>query len=391
MKRMKNPFKATLGATPPVLVGRDDVLSDFEAALFDGPGAHERISVVTGARGIGKTVLLNAFEDLARQQGWRVFSETATAGFPVRLRDSMFRELQSFAIDGLRPKLTSLKFGSVGIGLDHELRHQPELRLREIWTKLLDAQSELDARTGQDPVGVLITLDEMHHLHRAEVIDFVVAVQHLIREEREIAVVMAGIPPAVKPLLASNDDQNPITFLRRANRLQLGSIRDDEVARGLADPVEDAGASWDEGALEFAVGACGGYPFMIQLVGQWSFHFMAEGRITLKSAEKGAAKARRKLGQLVHEPALADLSDVDRTFLAAMALDEDSSRIGDIAERMRVSSQYASNYRRRLLDAEMISSPRMGRVEFILPYMRDYLREHIVTDIFGDLGELNLK
>lgn len=382
---MKNPFKASLGATPPVLVGRDDSIDDFELALENGPGTHERISVVTGARGVGKTVLLNAFEDIARAQGWRVFSETATRGFTTRLRDNFFQETQSITGAGPKTRLKGFNAGGWGVNLDHDPPHRPELTLRASWTGLLDAQTALDAKVGQDSTGVLVTLDELHHLRREEVIDFTVAVQHLVREDREIAVVMAGIPSAVKPLLASDDDRNPITFLRRANRIQLGTVEDSEVERGLTDPVTEAGAVWDEDARALAVSACDGYPFMIQLVGQWSFHYMKDARIDVGAAEKGAAKARRKLGQLVHEPALADLSDVDRTFLAAMALDDGPSKVADIAERMQVTSQYAWNYRRRLLDAEMINGPRPGIVEFILPYMRDYLREHVVTEVFGDL------
>lgn len=39
-------------------------------ALDDGPGAHERISLITGLRGIGKTVLLNKFEEQAKSRSW---------------------------------------------------------------------------------------------------------------------------------------------------------------------------------------------------------------------------------------------------------------------------------------------------------------------------------
>ena len=65
-----NPFRATFGATPPLLVGRSDAIRDFGFALDEGPGAHERISLIIGPRGIGKTVLLNAFEDEAVKRGW---------------------------------------------------------------------------------------------------------------------------------------------------------------------------------------------------------------------------------------------------------------------------------------------------------------------------------
>lgn len=49
-----NPFTATLGATPPLLVGRSDAIDDFGFALDEGPGAHERISLIIGPAASGK-------------------------------------------------------------------------------------------------------------------------------------------------------------------------------------------------------------------------------------------------------------------------------------------------------------------------------------------------
>ena len=75
MTRARNPFRATLGATPPLLVGRSEAVQNFAFALDDGPGAHERISLIVGPRGIGKTVLLHAFEDTAQAhhlRRWRL-------------------------------------------------------------------------------------------------------------------------------------------------------------------------------------------------------------------------------------------------------------------------------------------------------------------------------
>lgn len=231
-------------------------------------------------------------------------------------------------------------------------------------------------------MGILLSLDELHHLSKQEVIEFSVTIQHLVREGFNIAVLMAGIPTAVKPLLAGVGGANPITFLRRANRIELGRIQDEDVRLGLEQPVIDAGMQWCPNALKLAVSACNGYPFQIQLVGQWSFQSALRQqsvRIDEENARDGVAKALRKLGQLVHEPALADLSDVDRTFLAAMALDDGPSNINDIAQRLGVSAQYAGNYRRRLVDAEMIEVTKTAYVDFALPHLRAYLRDHAVA------------
>jgi len=81
----RNPFTPTFGVSPPLLVGRSDLLDDFVVALEDGPGAPGRMTLYTGARGTGKTVMLNEVEDLARQQGLRLISETATEGLVNRL------------------------------------------------------------------------------------------------------------------------------------------------------------------------------------------------------------------------------------------------------------------------------------------------------------------
>ena len=99
------------------------------------------------------------------------------------------------------------------------------------------------------------------------------------------------------------------------------------------------------------------------------------------AAAAGVQAARRRLGSLIHEPALRDLSEVDRTFLAAMAIDDGPSRMADIAARLNSDANYASQYRLRLIAADMIHSTGHGHVDYTLPYLRDYLREHAATGL----------
>lgn len=391
MTRLQNPFTATLGSTPRYMAGREEEIADFRLALFDGPGAHERISLISGPRGVGKTVLLNAFEDVARQNSWWVISETATPGFTQRITDAVVRLIRQH-LRGSKQILSGLNIAGVGgIAFAQVEEHQPRVTLRDALTELLLLQAEVDQALGQEPVGILITLDELHYIRREEVADFGVTIQHLVREDREIAVAMAGIPQSIAPLLASGAGSNPVTFLRRANRIELGLIDESDVIDALAQPLREVGIAWDEAALSYAARACGGYPFMVQLVGQESFRqyqrrqVEAENdagikgrRIVMEDVNAGVEVARRKLWQLVHEPALADLSQRDRDFLVAMAADEGPSRVGDIADRLGVGSRYVGTYRARLLAAEMIETAGHGQVIFALPYMREYLRERLL-------------
>lgn len=269
-----NPFTATLGATPPLLVGRSDAIRDFGFALDEGPGAHERISLIIGPRGIGKTALLNAFEDEALTRGWLTLSDTATTGFVERLRSDIIQRLSR---DRKQLKGLNVSILGVGGGLNWDTRAIAEstYSLRNALKDLLAYKRELDRKSRQEPGGVLVTLDEMHHQRSQELIEFGATIQHLVREGEDISVVMAGIPSSIRPLLSgklnSSGDVNPVTFLRRANSIELGRVSDSDVREALEEPLHSANTSWSQDALETAVEACHGYPFMIQLVGQCSF------------------------------------------------------------------------------------------------------------------------
>jgi predicted transcriptional regulator len=77
---------------------------------------------------------------------------------------------------------------------------------------------------------------------------------------------------------------------------------------------------------------------------------------------------------MVFEPAMHDLSDRDRDFLEAMANDDGPSLLTDVAERMGVDRGYVNRYRRRLIAADIIQPAGRGKLDFAIPYIRDYLR-----------------
>ena len=189
------------------------------------------------------------------------------------------------------------------------------------------------------------------------------------------------MPSAVESLL--RDDVS--TFLRRAERYELGPVSGLDLRHGLAVPLDTAGRQITTGALDAATESTGGYPFMIQLTGYQLFRVDDRPIIDLNTARVAIPAAQRRLGRLVHEPALADLSEIDRSFLAAMAHSDGPARMADIANCLGVDAlddaTYAGQYRLRLLRADMIRPAGRGLVDFELPYLREYLRDHVATDL----------
>lgn len=363
-----NPFKAGFGVSPPLLAGRDQLIADFADALLDGPGALGRATLYTGARGAGKTVMLNAIEAAAKSQGWIVVSETASPGLIDRLTQSRLPEkLREFDPKVVRRRLTGIDLPLKGGGVSWETleSHVVKADLRAQISLLADLLADHET-------GVLITLDEVHVNQIGELRELATVIQHAFREDREVAFAAAGLPSAISDLL--NDDV--LTFLRRADRHALGTVDLDDVRRALRSPIEAGGRAVADKVLDLMVDATEGYPFLIQLVGEQCWRVDRESKeISRSQAQTGIANARRRLGSLVHAPALHDLSGVDKSFLLAMAEDDGASKIADIAKRLDSDGNYAGIYRLRLIDAELISPAGHGLVDFTLPYLREYLRE----------------
>ncbi len=368
-----NPFKPTAGANPPQLVGRDALIDEFLESIEDGPGAPGRLTIFSGPRGIGKTVMLNAVADQVQaNHQWVVIHETATPGFLDRITRTAGQQL-----DPKRRRLTGVTLPSYlgGGGLSFAPTPEPARSgFRETASLLLD-----QCEAGQ--TGLLITLDEVRT--STELAQLAADIQHLIREDREIAIAFAGIPSAVNELL--NDQLT--TFLRRADRKDLDDVPLADVAQALQATITDNGRTIDPDALSTAATATGGYPFMIQLVGYHIWRKSTGDHITARAVAAGVQQARTRLGSLVHAAALRELSEVDRTFLLAMAQDEGPARIADIARRMGKDTRYAQVYRGRLIAAGMITPAGYGKVQFAIPYLRDYLIEHAAHQEMSGRGE----
>lgn len=372
---MPNPFKPTAGSEPPVLVGRKQYIEDFQFAIDDGSGAPGRLSFITGARGVGKTVMLNALSDIARNLQWKVVNATAAGDFLQEIIKLLHTgqkthitsyTLPSVAIESSLPGMKA-NIGLGGMQFEHS---QGSTDLRQTIGHVLDSMDE-------SRQGVLITLDEVGEgTPLPQLRSFATAIQHLIEEKRNIAVIFAGVPHMVDDVV--ND--SVLTFLRRAERYQLQDVPIEDVWEAFEKTLSAGGKNASYDVLNKLARATHGYPFMIQLVGYWTWRqSVVNGHddfISLEDCESGIARAKDKLGNLVNAPAVAHLSAIARDYLLAMAMDEGPSNTGDIAKRLGKSPQYANVYRNRLIREDYIIATDYGKVDFKMPYLREFLQSH---------------
>jgi len=358
------PFKPSFGNRPDALIGRDGVIADFRDGLAGPPGARERATLLIGQRGMGKTALLLEFAEMAR--GMDFVTASVTAG------DKMLDEIvQLIQKSGARTSGKGVKavsasaFGfSVGLTFTDEVKENYGFRMK--MSLLCDAL----AKQGQ---GVLVLVDEVQS-SSPEMRELAATYQHLVGEDRNVAIAMAGLPSAVSDVL--NDDV--LTFLNRARQVELGPLPLGEVAVHYSKELARLGRSIDADLLDEAVQATRGYPYLLQLIGYYLLKLAGDGqRISSDMVELAVKSAKRDLVATVYKPALKPLSRKDMAFLRAMSQDEGASSIADIRARLGDSQASVQQQRSRLMASGVIASERRGQVAYTLPYMREYLRDEL--------------
>jgi len=367
MPSQRNPFRPSFGTTPPVLAGRDMTTLLFGDALDAGPGAAGRATLYTGARGVGKTVMLNEAESLAKERGWVVISETANQGLIQRLLTDQLPAVG--ALLGLVDNDSHITGVTLPMGMGGITRtvgkHSKPTSIRQ-WLNLIT--DYLD----NNGTGLLLTLDEVHAGERNELREIGTLIQHAFREERQLAFAAAGLPRAVDDLLSDE----VLTFLRRAERFHLGPVDMPDAREALYRPIVAAGRNIEESAVDLAALASGGYPFLIQLIGFQLWNVTDAETFSTSDVTTAIIAARSRLGSLVYDAAMRDLSQMDRAFLFAMTADNGApSAMSQIAQRLTKSPSYVSQYRIRLLGSDLIKEAGYGYVEFAMPYLLEYLQE----------------
>ncbi|MFJ5695125.1 ATP-binding protein [Arthrobacter sp. NPDC093125] len=362
----ENPFRPTAGATPPEVIGRSGLLDEFEYGLRLGSGAPGLLSIFTGARGIGKTVMIGAAHDVARERGWAVVAETATGTFMGRIGETMRRLAQELS-DQPETKRRITGVSLAGFSITSQLTPERQVDWRELGETLL-------ALLNEQGTGLLITVDEIHAADRAELAQLAANVQHFIQDGLPIALIFAGLPSAVSDLL----NEGVATFLRRADKIDLHAAAVRDVEKSFTNTFAAAHFTIAPDLVRKAAAATGGYPFLIQLVGYflWREAENHDGTLSPAAVDRAIAAAVRRNERVVIEAALATASAKDLEFLHAMSVDEGPSTAADIIQRTGSRSTVVAKYRKRLLAAGLIESTGHGKVDYAIPALREYLRKN---------------
>lgn len=387
-----NPFSPNAGSRPPELAGRDDVLNDAQTMIERLP---RRLSVqsmlLTGIRGVGKTVLLNEVSRLA---------ETGKVVYPIYLEATEDRTLAEMLAAPLRMTLLKLdriaktkdvvrkgmiglrnflgtvkvQYGDFGIELDPQLGLSDSGDMEADLTDLFCAVAEAAADNGK---GIVLLVDEVQYLSEKELGALVMAMHRLQQLALPMSMIGAGLPTL--PGLTGNAKSY-------AERLfvfpEIGALSRENSIRAIRVPLAGANVRIEDDAAEFVFQRSGGYPYFIQEWGFQLWNFVQEEPIALADAKCVDVAVADKLDRSFFRVRMERLTQAERSMLFALAeMEGPVYKVQDVADHMKMNVRALSPRRSSLIAKGMIYSPGTGLVAFTVPLFAEYLKRTGGTSI----------
>ena len=389
MDKIKNPFSPGAGSPPPELAGRDGVLEQARVLLGRVLAKRpEKSLLLTGLRGVGKTVLLNEIERMARGLEYRTVLVEAHEKKPLtvllapHLRRLLF-ELDRLAGTGnkvrrgmavLKSFISAIrvKVGEIDIGVDIEPEPGAadsgdlEVDLPSLFTALGEAAEERRA-------AVAILIDEIQYFNPPELSALIMAMHKMQQLQLPMVLIGAGLP--ILPGLAGESKSY-------AERLfsfpDIGPLPEPDAFRALHDPIVAAGESIESDALKEIFRITKGYPYFLQEWGYQAWNHAVASPISLQILREASETVMKRLDENFFRVRFDRLTPKEKKYLRAMAeLGSGPYRSSDIADKLGATINTLGPVRASLIKKGMVYSPSHGDMAFTVPLFDEFMRRAI--------------
>ncbi|MFX4271663.1 ATP-binding protein [Propionibacteriaceae bacterium Y1685] len=403
MDPIANPYAPGAGQRPPELAGRDDELRTFEVVLTRiARGRPERSVILTGLRGVGKTVLLNTLRSTAVRAGWGTGKFEARPDQNLRrpLAAALHMAVRELGVPADQPGLSEQAdqvLGTIKAFVERDAK--PGAKFRDRWNPginvpatvgradsgdieidLVELLSDVAGLAGELGRGVGVFIDEMQDLGPDDVSALCAACHELGQQGLPLIVVGAGLPHLPAVLSASKSYSERLFRYTRIDRLAR-----EAADRALVSPASEEGVSYESGALDRLYEITGGYPYFLQAYGKVAWDSAPRSPITAEDVDVAIPEAERELAVGFFGSRYERATPAEREYLRAMAeaaegADAGSVATADVATHLDRRPQSLSPARDALLKKGLIYSGERGRIAFTVPHFGRYLRTHATAD-----------
>jgi hypothetical protein len=383
MDPIDNPYTPNAGSRPQALAGRDQELEQFRVLVGRlKRGATEQSMIIRGLRGVGKTVLLNAFEDRAESEGFLTYyhemtPDSSLVGEIARdAQAAMARlKLSARATKAMRDALAHLGtirvVGPEGIELSVDLRTADEGTIARDLSELL---LQLGRAAADKATGVVFLLDEVQFVKEVEYRSVITALHRATQKNVPITLAAAGLPQI--PRLTGEAR----SYAERLFSFPvISSLSASDATAALVEPARQQHVEYEPEAIELALAWTGGYPFYIQQLGKHAWNLANTTPITTLDLEAAMPAAQQALDSSIYEVRIQRATDQERRYMRAMAeLGSGPYRSGDVAAKLGRKTSEVSVVRQRLLEKGLVyATEDYGYVDFTVPRFGEFMARYM--------------
>jgi AAA ATPase domain len=399
MDPVRNPYAPGAGQRPPELAGRDKEVGQFDVVLERiARGRPERSLVLTGLRGVGKTVLLNALRSQAVQRLWgtgkiearpdQSIRRPVAAALHMALREVAARHRDPDRVDAVLGVLKAFALREpepVGAGRRSTKpgpRWQPgidvpaalgradtgdlEIDLVELFVDAASIATDLN-------VGIALFIDEMQDIPPVDVSALCAACHELSQTGAPLIVVGAGLPHLPSVLSASKSYSERLFHYTRIDRLDRAAAD-----RALIAPADREDVDFTPDALDMLYAVSGGYPYFVQAYGKVTWDAAPRSPITKQDVVVAAPAADAELAVGFFGSRYERATPAERDYMRAMAgLGDGPVPTAEVADALGRKPSSLSPARDSLLKKGLVYSAERGLVAFTVPHFGQFLRGQV--------------
>ncbi len=389
MDPIKNPFSPGAGSPPPELVGRDGVIEQARILLGRVKQRRsEKSMLLTGLRGVGKTVLLNEIEHMAEKQDYQTVSLEAHEEKPLAslialpLREMLYKldrragtsDKVKRALMVLRGFLGAIKLSVHNMTIEWDIDPEKgtadsgdlEIDLPALFVAVAEAAADRHS-------ALAIFIDEVQYFSGKELGSLIMALHKIQQRQLPLVLVGAGLP--VLPRLAGNSKSYAERLLSFPD---IGALSELDASRALSDPAKSVGVDFEPAALTEIFHLTKGFPYFVQEWGYQAWNIADSKIITRRVVQRATDLVIPRLDENFFRVRYERLTPAEKTYLRAMAeLDSDARRTSDIAEKLHVKVTSRGPVRGNLIKKGMIYSPAHGDMAFTVPLFDEFMKRAI--------------
>lgn len=409
---LNNPFRPGAGHMPPYLAGRDEETQEF-LKLLEQNIILENL-VLTGLRGVGKTVLLERFKPLAIKANWRwvgtdlsestSINETAIA---IRLITDLSVITSTIVFD--KERVPAMGFSSEEQTVDKKLTYKtlsgifeatPGLIIDKLKGVLENVWACMKA-ANVNIRGVVFAYDEAQTMSDyAEKEQYPLSLlldvfQSLQRKEIPFMLALTGLPTLFPKLVEAR------TFSERMFRVVfLNKLKREYSRDAIIKPIQKDNCPIDlsNGSIELIIDVSGGYPYFIQFICKEVYDIFVQQHRKGKITGVPIEEITRKLDNDFFAGRWSKATDRQRQLLSVIArlpnADEEFT-IQEIVEQPEgLEKPFGDSQVNQMLSSltnkGLIYKNRHGKYSFAVPLLAQFILRQIDNQQQGLFDNINL-